>query len=89
MKCIRNIENNKIYKQNLFGEPFLSSFNLINKLSGQSYKTNDNSNTIKKILYLVNGINDLITICEKLSMSLEEIIEYINILVDKKIIYII
>ena len=89
MKCIRNIENNKIYKQNFFGEPFLSSFNLINKLSGQSYKTNDNSNTIKKILYLVNGKNDLITICEKLSMSLEEIIEYTNILVGKKIIYII
>ena len=88
MECIKNIENNKIYKHNFFGEPFLSSFNLINELSGQSYKTNDDSNIIKKILYLVNGKNDVITLCENLSITLEEIIKYINILVDKQIIYI-
>lgn len=87
-QCIKNIENNMIYKHDFFGEPFLSSFDLISAISGQSYKTNDNSMIIKKILYLINGKNDILTLCENLYINIDELIKYINILVDKNIIYI-
>ena len=85
--CIETIETNFIYYSNLLGEPFLSKFDLISSISGQSYKTEDNGILIKKILYNINNKNSIIDICTKLNIEYKIVLNLVNILEKNNLIH--
>ena len=86
-KCIFVIENNKIYNMNILCEPFLSKYNLINDISGQSYtKYKNGYGIIKKLVYYLDGNNDIINISKKIDEKYTDIIDNINLLIKNNII---
>lgn len=86
LKCIYIIEKNVVYYTKFFCEPFLTKFNLISTLSGQSYSSNFNATFIKKVLYYIDGSNNIISICNLLNESFDDVVKIIDILCTKKII---
>jgi len=87
LKCIYIIEKNMIYYTKFICEPFLTKFNLISTLSGQSYSSNFNATFIKKVLYYIDGYNDIISICNLVNESFDDVVKIIDILYTKKIIF--
>tara|TARA_B110001452_G_C15241337_1_gene429820 strand:- start:8692 stop:9969 length:1278 start_codon:yes stop_codon:yes gene_type:complete len=86
-KCIFLIENNKKYKMNILCEPFLSKYNLISDISGQSYTKHKNGyGIIKKLVYYLDGNNDIIDISKKIDEKYIDIIDNINLLIKNNII---
>lgn len=85
-KCIFVIENNKIYNMNILCEPFLSKYDLISDKSGQSYKKYTNGYGVKKLVYYLDGYNDIIDISKKIDENFNDIIENINVLLFNKLI---
>ena len=59
---INIIEVNKTYTANIFGEPFLTKYNLKEEVSGYNKPLNLNTKTIIDLISYSNGKNDLIDI---------------------------
>jgi aminopeptidase-like protein len=88
IKCINLIEVNHFYKNNILCEPFLSKHGLYTDIG--ALKTIENiGEYCRRILYYCDGNNDLIDIYEILKkyMNFKELVNIINILINKKIIY--
>ena len=86
------IENNFIYKNLVFGEPFLNKYNLRGSLGGhidskfEKNIYNINTKTLLDILSYMNGRNDLVEICKLINVSFEEAVKIVNILLENTII---
>jgi aminopeptidase-like protein len=90
LKCIELIENNHIYMNTKICEPHLGKYGLYNML-GASTKHNNilvqiESSHFRRVLYYLDGINDLISISNILKIELNLTYEIIKILHDKKLI---
>jgi len=77
-KVIYYLENNKIYNNNVLCEPKLGKYNLYPDIGGLRIK--DDSKYFRIIMYYINSKNDIIDISDKLNLSFEKIIYYIDIL---------
>lgn len=83
-KLINNIEKNITYSSKIFGEPFMTKYNLYNTTSN-----NTNSVKIKSIMNVISmcdgkmNIND---ISEKCQITKNEVNNILKILIEKKII---
>lgn len=84
LQIINLLENNFIYKNNNLCEPKLGKYSLYSDIGGLKNKVNTQNYRI--IGYYINSSRDIIDISEKLNMTFEETICYINVLKDKNII---
>lgn len=85
-KCIFVLEHNKMYKMSVLCEPFLTKYNLISNISGQSYKVKNIYGIIKKVIYYLDGKNDIIDISKIINEEFMDIINIINILLKTELI---
>ena len=84
-KCIESLENNEIYKTNVFCEPQMGKYGLYSNLSTHksgNWATKD----IMNVLAYIDGQMDCLSIAEKVDISITECIDICNILNTNKLI---
>jgi aminopeptidase-like protein len=90
LKCIELIENNHIYVNTKICEPQLGKHGLYNMVGGRTKSNNIfekiDPQHFRRILYYLDGNNDLISISNILNIELQLIYKIIKILLDKKLI---
>ena len=84
-KIIDALEINQVYKNKYLCEPKLDKYNLYPPLS---MKNNKNTSTIKikNLLTYFDGKLDLISICDKLNLSIWDVKDEVNKLIEKGLI---
>ena len=78
------LENNRIYKNLIIGEPFYTKYNLRTDTLGTGFKKY--SLNISNVCAYLDGKTDLIDLSKKLSLSFYEILKIIKVLKYNKII---
>jgi len=78
------LENNRVYKNLIIGEPFYTKYKLRSDTIGTGY--NKNSLNISNVCTYLDGNTDLIDLSKKLSLNFYEIVKIIKILKHNKII---
>ena len=78
---IEIIEKNKKYISNIFGEPFLTKYNLKNEISGFNKPLKKETKSILDLIAFANGKNDLIDI----SKFIKKDFIYLSKIAEKKI----
>lgn len=84
MRCIHALENTHRYQATVMCEPQLGRHGLYQTLSKKG--SSDNAKTIKDILAYCDGQKDLLSISEILSTSIESLIPYKDMLLEKGLI---
>jgi len=85
LKCIKLIECNHYYMNTKLCEPMLGKYGLYNMV-GASKNTENIGEFCRKILYYCDGENDLIDIYKMLDIKFENLIDIIEILLEKSLL---
>ncbi len=86
ISLIKILENNKTYISNVYGEPFLTKYDLKNEISGFNKPLKKDTKTMLDIVAYSNGKNDLIDISKILNKDFYYLISISSILEKLKII---
>lgn len=82
--CLNLIEKNHIYSNKTLCEPFLTKYNLYSDIG--SCKYSDFFRNVSLVLKYFDSRNDLIDVSVKTKISIEQIYEIVNVLLEKNII---
>lgn len=84
--CLKLIEYNHIYNNKILCEPFLTKYNLYESIGSSKYR--NFFDDLLSVLKFFDSKNDLIDVLIKTKISIENVYKIVEILLEKKIIYI-